>query len=121
MAEIGRKAAEPAPLPSTTAAIQEGRLRAVVDAILPVVDGGRFPVKRIAGEPVGIEAHCFTDGHDKLRVVLHWQAVGNSESYEVEMAAQVNDVWTAEIPPAGGRPLSVQRNGLGRSFRILAR
>ena len=53
MAEMGRKTAEPAPLPSATAAIQEGRLRAVVDAILPVVDGGRFPVKRIAGEPVG--------------------------------------------------------------------
>jgi starch synthase (maltosyl-transferring) len=53
-----------------TAAIAEGRVRAVIDAILPTVDGGRFPAKRIAGESVAIEAHCFTDGHDKLRVVL---------------------------------------------------
>ena len=48
----------------------EGRVRAVIDALSPVVDGGRFPAKRIAGEPVCIEAHCFTDGHDQLRVVL---------------------------------------------------
>ena len=89
---------------SATAAIQEGRLRAVVDAVLPVVDGGRFPAKRIAGEPVSIEAHCFTDGHDKLRAVLRWQAVGGTETYEVDMTARVNDVWTAEFtPPVPGR------------------
>ena len=54
----------------------EGRVRAVIDAVLPTVDGGRFPVKRIAGEAVAVEAHCFTDGHDRLRVVLRWQAAG---------------------------------------------
>ena len=53
----------------------DGRVRAVIDALSPVVDGGRFPAKRIAGEPVCIEAHCFTDGHDQLRVVLAWRAV----------------------------------------------
>jgi len=89
---------------SAATAIPEGRLRAVIDAVLPVVDGGRFPVKRIAGEPLRIEAHCFTDGHDKLRAVLRWHAVGNSEVYEVGMTAQVNDVWTAEFtPPVPGR------------------
>ncbi|MEA3133995.1 MAG: hypothetical protein QOG17_1841 [Gammaproteobacteria bacterium] len=89
---------------STTAAIQEGRVRAVVDAILPVVDGGKFPVKRVAGEPVHVEAHCFTDGHDKLRAVLRWQAVNDDDIYEVDMTAQVNDVWTAEFtPPVPGR------------------
>jgi starch synthase (maltosyl-transferring) len=71
---------------------------------LPVVDGGRFPVKRIAGEAVGIEAHCFTDGHDKLRVVLQWHAVGARDQYEVDMKPQANDVWLAEFtPPRAGR------------------
>ena len=50
----------------------EGRCRAIIDAVAPVIDGGRFPLKRIAGERVRIEAHCFTDGHDRLRVVLRW-------------------------------------------------
>jgi starch synthase (maltosyl-transferring) len=84
--------------------IQDGRVRAVIDAVLPAVDAGRFPVKCIAGAAVGIEAHCFTDGHDKLRVVLRWHAVGASDEYEVEMKAQPNDVWLAEFtPPRAGR------------------
>lgn len=87
-----------------TRGILEGRVRAVIDAVLPVVDGGRFPVKRIAGEAVGIEAHCFTDGHDKLRVVLRWQAAGASDDCEVEMKLQGHDVWFAEFtPPRAGR------------------
>jgi starch synthase (maltosyl-transferring) len=71
---------------------------------MPRVDGGRFAAKRIAGEPVGVEAHCFTDGHDMLRVVLRWQSINDTEAYEAEMTAQVNDVWFAEFtPPAPGR------------------
>jgi len=84
--------------------IQDGRIRAVIDAVLPAVDGGRFPVKRIAGEAVAIRAHCFTDGHDRLRVVLRWHAVGASDEYEVDMQPQANDVWLAEFtPPRAGR------------------
>jgi starch synthase (maltosyl-transferring) len=87
------------------AAIAEGRVRAVIDAVLPTVDGGRFPAKRIAGEVVGIEAHCFTDGHDKLRVALRWNLVGLAGAdFEVDMQAQSNDVWTTEFtPPQPGR------------------
>jgi starch synthase (maltosyl-transferring) len=82
----------------------EGRLRAVIDAVLPSVDGGRFLAKRIAGEPVRIEAHCFADGHDKLRVVLRWQAANAAEPYELDMEPRGNDVWRAEFtPPAPGR------------------
>jgi starch synthase (maltosyl-transferring) len=82
---------------------REGRVRAVIDAVLPAVDGGRFPIKCIAGEAVGIEAHCFTDGHDKLRVVLNWNAAGERNSYEVDMLPKANDVWLAEftVPRAG--------------------
>jgi starch synthase (maltosyl-transferring) len=88
-----------------TAAVAEGRARAVIDAVLPCVDGGRFAVKRVAGEPVNIEAHCFTDGHDKLRVVLGWKLQDSSTvAYEVDMQAQPNDVWSAEFtPPQPGR------------------
>ena len=92
----------PAATPPVTP--QEGRVRAIIDAVLPVVDGGRFPAKRVAGEPVRIEAHCFADGHDKLRAVLSWQAVNDPAIYDVEMQAQFNDVWTADFtPPSPGR------------------
>jgi starch synthase (maltosyl-transferring) len=83
----------------------EGRIRAIIDAVLPAVDGGRFPIKRIAGEPVAITAHCFTDGHDKLRVLLRWQLLGAAGApREIEMNAQGNDVWSAQFtPPLPGR------------------
>jgi starch synthase (maltosyl-transferring) len=85
-------------------AIADGRIRAVIEAVSPVVDGGRFRAKCIAGEPVRIGAHCFTDGHDRLSAVVRWQAVDEPDSYEVEMTAQVNDVWSAQFtPPVPGR------------------
>jgi starch synthase (maltosyl-transferring) len=95
----------PAAIASTAAAdttvdIAEGRVRAVVDAVSPSVDGGRFAVKSTAGRPFSVTAHCFTDSHDKLRVVLCWQALDASACQEVEMQAQPNDVWTAQFTPA---------------------
>jgi starch synthase (maltosyl-transferring) len=85
--------------------VEEGRSRAVIDAVFPNVDGGRFAPKRVAGEPVLVEAHCFTDGHDKLRVMLRWNQKGAANSdFEVAMTALPNDVWTAEFtPPQPGR------------------
>ena len=110
MAKVKRKggasvdAAGPAPETHGTREIEEGRVRAVIDGVSPVVDCGSFPAKRIAGESVEIGAHCFTDGHDKLRVVLRWQRVGASDEYEVEMKPQANDVWLASFtPPRAGR------------------
>jgi starch synthase (maltosyl-transferring) len=84
-----------------TAAVSEGRVRAVIDAVLPVVDDGRFPVKCIAGEVFSVEAHCFTDGYDKLRVTLRWDLVGSAKSqYEIDMQAQADDVWLADFTPS---------------------
>lgn len=82
----------------------DGRRRAVVDAVLPAVDGGRFAVKRVAGERLEVEAHCFTDGHDLLRVLLLWRAEGDTAWHEAPMRARANDVWHAGFSaPAPGR------------------
>jgi len=82
----------------------EGRARAVIDAVLPSVDGGRFAVKCVAGEPLAIVAHCFADGHDVLRVMLRWCAERDKAPHEVEMVPEGNDVWRASFtPPLPGR------------------
>ncbi|MDP9974991.1 starch synthase (maltosyl-transferring) [Variovorax paradoxus] len=84
--------------------VQDGNRRAVVDAVLPSVDNGRFAVKCIVGERVQVKAHCFTDGHDVLRVLLCWRPQGKAEFREVPMKPLVNDVWEASFaPPALGR------------------
>ncbi|MDM0013299.1 alpha-1,4-glucan--maltose-1-phosphate maltosyltransferase [Variovorax sp. J22P168] len=92
--------------PRAPAAIDsdDGRSRAVVDAVLPVVDGGRFAVKHVAGEPLRITAHVFTDGHDAPRVMLQWWKEGAERRHELPMKLRYNDEWHADIrPPTLGR------------------
>ena len=95
--------ASPSSSPSDTWS-GDGRIRAVVEAVLPAVDGGRFAVKRVAGEPFTVTAHCFTDGHDVLRVMLAWRKESETAFTEVPMTALGNDEWQATwVPPSPGR------------------
>ncbi|HEY4244191.1 MAG TPA: alpha-1,4-glucan--maltose-1-phosphate maltosyltransferase [Kofleriaceae bacterium] len=80
-----------------TALTAERRARAVILAIRPELDGGRYPVKRVAGDRVAIEADIVVDGHDAIRAVLLDRAPGASEWRETELAAAPNDVWRGEL------------------------
>ncbi|HVB48081.1 MAG TPA: alpha-1,4-glucan--maltose-1-phosphate maltosyltransferase [Burkholderiales bacterium] len=75
----------------------DGRVRAVIDAVRPAIDDGRFALKRIAGDRFTVEADCFADGHDALRAVLRWRAETDVEWREVEMQPLGNDRWRAEL------------------------
>jgi starch synthase (maltosyl-transferring) len=83
---------------------EQGQARAVIDAVLPQVDAGRFAVKRVVGEALAVTAHVFTDGHDKVRARLCWRKEGAGSWLETEMQAEGNDVWSASCTPdAQGR------------------
>jgi hypothetical protein len=41
--------------------LADGRIRAVIERISPSVDDGRFPIKRVVGDQVQVEADCFAD------------------------------------------------------------
>ena len=83
--------------------LTNGAVRAVIDAVLPCVDNCRFPVKCVAGERVTVRPHCFTDGHDALRVQLCCRAHDQAEFREVPMKPLGNDVWEAAFsPPSRG-------------------
>ena len=92
--------ARPAARPELPA---EGRVRAVIEALSPAVDGGRFPVKRVLGESVTVEADCFTDGHDALACVLRWRHESEPGWHERRMQAGTNDRWrgTFEVERLG--------------------
>ena len=79
----------------------DGRRRAVIDQVLPAVDGGRFAIKRSVGEKLEILADAFVDGHEVLRVVARHRRAGKSGWTEVEMASEGNDRWCAEVPLEG--------------------
>jgi len=51
----------------------DGRRRVVIEHVRPEVDGGRFPVKRVVGQSVIVEADVFADGHDEIAGVLRYR------------------------------------------------
>ena len=42
----------------------------VIEGVKPEIDCGRFPIKRVVGDRVTVEADIFTDGHDALSARL---------------------------------------------------
>jgi starch synthase (maltosyl-transferring) len=72
---------------------QEPRTRVVIEAVTPEIDYGRFPIKRIIGEEVIVEADIFADGHDTLSAILLYRKENDSKWVEVPMEPLVNDRW----------------------------
>ena len=75
----------------------DGRRRAVVEAVTPQVDGGRFPIKRSVGETVVVEADAFADGHDIVVVRLRHRRSGSAGWVEAPMEPLGNDRWRGEF------------------------
>ncbi|MGZ8263647.1 MAG: alpha-1,4-glucan--maltose-1-phosphate maltosyltransferase [Burkholderiales bacterium] len=76
----------------------EGHVRAVIDRVLPEIDGGRFPVKRIVGDTMVVEADVFGDGHDMLACMLGYRHESEVDWQEIPMTLTVNDRWRGEFP-----------------------
>jgi starch synthase (maltosyl-transferring) len=76
---------------------QDGRVRAVIDRVIPEIDCGRFPAKRVVGDRMIVQADVFTDGHDKIACMLGFRHELDRDWSEVPMTALVNDRWRAEF------------------------
>ncbi len=48
----------------------DGRGRVVIEAVTPMIDCGRFPIKRTLGDEVIVTADVFADGHDRVACEL---------------------------------------------------
>jgi starch synthase (maltosyl-transferring) len=78
--------------------------RVVVENVHPIVDAGRFPIKRTVGEEVLVTADIYADGHDKLAAALLHRAVGDEHWRELPMTALGNDRWHASFQVDELRP-----------------
>ncbi|MEX2495282.1 MAG: alpha-1,4-glucan--maltose-1-phosphate maltosyltransferase [Woeseia sp.] len=76
----------------------KGRRRVMIEGVTPEVDCGRFPVKRVVGQDVVVEADAFTDGHDQVVCVLRFRKDGARSWQERRMTALGNDRWRASFP-----------------------
>jgi len=68
--------------------------RVVLATLSPVVDDGRWPVRRALGETVEVVAGCITDGHDRLAVELEVTAPDGTSSRQ-PMPMRYNDEYSA--------------------------
>ena len=65
----------------------------VIENLQPLIDGGRYPVKRVVGEDLVVEADVFKDGHDVVAASLRWRIIGESRWHETPMIYIDNDRW----------------------------
>ncbi len=72
--------------------------RVAIEAVTPELDGGRFPIKRVVGEILEVEADILLDGHDRVAANLVVRAAGEREWTAVPMEQGDNDRWYASVP-----------------------
>jgi starch synthase (maltosyl-transferring) len=65
----------------------------VIENLQPLIEGGRYPIKRIVGEDLAAEADIFKDGHDVVAAVLRWRVLGQRAWRETPMIFVDNDRW----------------------------
>ncbi|MDR4479213.1 MAG: alpha-1,4-glucan--maltose-1-phosphate maltosyltransferase [Nitrospira sp.] len=84
----------PVPSPSP---MDEGRRRVAIEHVQPEIDGGRYPIKRVVGETVVVEADLFADGHDLVRGVLRYRHAQHDGWQETPLEFLTNDRWQASF------------------------
>jgi len=65
----------------------------VIENLQPLLDGGRYPIKRIVGEDLMVDADIFRDGHDVVAASLKWRVLGKRAWRETPMNFVDNDRW----------------------------
>jgi starch synthase (maltosyl-transferring) len=66
----------------------------VIENLSPLLDGGRYPLKRVVDQELVVSADIFKDGHDLLAAVLKWRPAGVQEWWETPMTQRENDRWS---------------------------
>ena len=75
-----------------------------IEDVYPLIDGGRFAVKRIVGERVEVWADIYRDGQDVVTAALVWRRERDHEWRREPMTHHNNDRWVGSfVPDAPGR------------------
>jgi starch synthase (maltosyl-transferring) len=72
--------------------------RIVISSISPLVDNGRWPVRRSLGENVDVVAGLILDGHDRIAAELVYRPEGG-DAESIPMTLRYNDEYHASFAP----------------------
>ena len=64
-----------------------------IEDIYPCLNDGRFPIKRIVGEPIDVWADIFRDGHDVIAAALIWRREQDHEWQRTAMFIAMHGSW----------------------------
>ncbi|GAC1328551.1 MAG: alpha-1,4-glucan--maltose-1-phosphate maltosyltransferase [Beijerinckiaceae bacterium] len=90
--DAGSSKASGAKVPS-----QIGDGRVVIEAVVPELDCGDTPIKRIVGDTIDVQATIFSDGHEKIAADLLWRLEGERDWQRVRMRFIDNDLWRGTL------------------------
>ncbi|MBN2350932.1 MAG: alpha-1,4-glucan--maltose-1-phosphate maltosyltransferase [Spirochaetales bacterium] len=80
--------------------------RVVIERVSPLVDGGRFPARRIVGETVTVSADIFTEGQGEVRGYLLYRPETRKSWSRAALSLEGKDRWRGDFAvPATGRYL----------------
>ncbi len=94
----------PARLARAAAQASEKRLmelaanRVVIERVEPELDGGRYPIKRVVGDVVAVEADVFCDGHDRIAAAIKYRPQEERDWREAPLTFLDNDRWGGQFP-----------------------
>ncbi len=71
----------------------DAQQRVAIAHVWPQIEGGRFPIKRIIGDSVTVEADAFADGHDAIACALRYRHEDARTWTDVPMTFLGNDRW----------------------------
>jgi len=67
--------------------------------VYPLIDAGRFPVKRIVGDRVEVWADIYRDGHQVMAAALIWRGERDREWRRAPMSHHSDDRWGGVFVP----------------------
>src|SRR5437763_3856987 len=73
------------------------RRTVVIEAVEPLVDAGRYPLKREVGDTLEVSADIFKEGHEVLVAFLKYRPAGDTAWREAPMHFVDNDRWAGTI------------------------
>lgn len=72
----------------------------LIEDVYPAVDAGRYPVKRLAGEPVDVWVDLFRAGHDIIDAQIVWRLEDATIWSRAPLAKHENDRWHGTFTPS---------------------
>lgn len=75
----------------------QNQTRIIIENLMPQLDGGINPIKRIVNQYVHVTADVFSDGHDIIECCVKFKHENDKDWSEVRMNPTVNDNWNASF------------------------